>query len=108
MVLGIFFGASTGYWNRIESLKVLKDQNKLHEDKSLAGRLDLMVTGIKVFPDHFFIGSGPGQFGRTYIDSKRKDSTIYYAYSRDYPAAHNLYLEFAVENGIFGIFVFSL
>jgi O-antigen ligase len=107
VVLSIVFGAATGYWDRVGSLKMLHDQNQLHKDGSLTGRLDLAITGIKIFPDNFFIGSGPGQFGRKIIEYKRKDTMIHLRNVREYPAAHNLYLEFAVENGIFGIFVLS-
>jgi O-antigen ligase len=103
----IFFGAATGYWERVRSLSALQDQNKFERDRSIEGRIDLARTGILLFQDNILIGAGPGQFGRKYLDNKAKSSAVRYRIPTRTPAAHNLYLEFTVENGILGISVLS-
>jgi O-antigen ligase len=103
----IFFGAATGYWERVRSLSTIQDQNKFERDGSIEGRLDLVKTGILLFQDNILIGAGPGQFGRKYLDYKAKSFAVRYRIPTRTPAAHNLYLEFAVENGILGISVLS-
>ena len=96
----IFFG--------VESLKTIQGQNRIKRDSSIEGRIDLLRTGLIIFKDNILIGSGPGQFGKKYLEYKTKRSLVRSSIPRITPAAHNLYLEFAVENGILGISVLSI
>jgi O-antigen ligase len=105
LTCSIFFGAATGYWERVGTLSSLQEQNKLNRDGSLDGRLELVRTGVILFKDNLIIGAGPGQFGATFLDYKSKSSLVGYGTLGKTPAAHNLYLEFAVENGLLGISV---
>jgi O-antigen ligase len=103
----IIFGATTGYWERVGTLSSLQEQKKLNRDGSLDGRLELARTGVILFKDNLLIGAGPGQFGKTFLDYKSRSSLVGYRTPESTPAAHNLYLEFAVENGLLGISVLS-
>jgi O-antigen ligase len=103
LIGAILFGAATGYWDRVGTLTTLKHQKNMSMDGSLESRLDLAKTGILLFKENVFIGAGPGQFGRKYLEYKSKRSLVRDQFPRITPAAHNLYLEFAVENGILGI-----
>jgi O-antigen ligase len=103
----IFFGAATGYWERVGTLSSLQEQKKMDRDSSLDGRLELVRTGGILFKNNLILGAGPGQFGATFLDYKTKSSLVGYGTLEKTPAAHNLYLEFAVENGLLGISVLA-
>ena len=104
----IIFGAAIGYWDRVETLATLKNQDNLSTDGPFRGRLALTRTGILLFKENVLIGVGPGQFGRKFLEFETKRFSSPIIHKRQVaPAAHNIYLEFAVENGIFGISVLS-
>jgi O-antigen ligase len=74
-------------------------------DGAIRGRMTQMIAAAHVFADHPFIGVGTGmyryysqQYGRE-IGLKAVTGTI---------RAHDLYLEIAAENGIFGLMCFLL
>lgn len=100
----LIFGASSGYWDRIDTLRTGNEKGH-----SLEYRIDLLKKGTSLFYQNILIGVGPGQFGRNYMKLKRDNSLIVIgSTTTNGPAAHNLFLEFAVENGICGIILLLL
>ncbi len=107
--------APDSYKERIGSL--VTGQEK-HGGRSLESRSKLLYQGVTIFLQHPILGVGPGNFGTAYMKSLNTEgfssnSGLSIA-SNTNLAAHNLYLEFLVENGIVGgvlllsIFIISL
>lgn len=98
LLIGIvIFGAATDYWDRVDTLRTGEEKGR-----SLEGRINLVKGGTVLFLQNSLLGVGPGQFGQNYLKWRVTNSSgigLGYAPS----VAHNLFLEFAVENGIFGI-----
>lgn len=90
------FGSVTGYWDRVETLSTWEE-----EGSSLDGRLDLLKKGTDLFLQNILIGVGPGNFEENYLKSRTE--TCLGGPRIKGAVAHNLFLEHAVENGIFGI-----
>jgi O-antigen ligase len=97
LCLLVLFAAPQNYWDRMQTLVSGKD---LHQGHSLAGRSQLQFVGLALFIDNPIFGVGAGNFGESFarygaggslnIGSKHAASV-----------AHNMYLEFFVENGMF-------
>lgn len=93
------------YWDRMETL--ITGQEK-HGSKSLESRLLLQKKGLNIFIDHPMLGVGPGNYGRAFIERSRlaggigsSHSTLSTKGDRGI-VAHNMHLEFLVENGMIG------
>jgi len=95
------FGFATDYWSRINTLKTGEFQGQ-----SLESRTDFVKKGLVIFYENMLTGVGPGEFGKKYMQMKSGNFMI--SNSKKGPVAHNLYLEFAVENGIIGIILLLL
>jgi O-antigen ligase len=82
------------YLERMETVTEVGDA----DDKSLDHRLHFVVLGVEVFIRHPILGVGLGNFGTAIseIDPKFGPGQ----------AAHNMYLEFFVENGLFAGLLF--
>jgi len=105
-VIGLLLGAvaltfaPTSYWERMQTLVY----GEAKQSVSLKGRSQLLREGIALFFDYPVLGVGPGNFGTALIsDTALSKKQISHGGNRDTPiVAHNLYLEFFVENGVIG------
>ena len=98
----------------------LTSTQKATGDGSIAARLDLLLTGAKVFAQRPILGVGPGNFGHAMIAYKLRgdvDAKVpeYLFGDKDkLPVAHNMFLEVFAELGViggllfFGVVYFSL
>jgi len=102
MVLAVTL-APDSYKERIESL--VTGQEK-HGSKSLESRSKLLSQGLTVFMNHPVLGVGAGNFGAAFMESLNSaefsGSSGLAITGNTHLAAHNMYLEFFVENGIIG------
>jgi O-antigen ligase len=121
-VIGIVLGASflalapQRYWDRMEGVVTGKEEHGAH---SIMNRRQLQIRGISIFFDHPVLGVGPGNFGIAYATKFEKKGlaaltgdTVAETYASGFGVAHNMYLEFFVENGLVGgtlmLFIFFL
>lgn len=95
---GIFLAASFlaiaphSYWDRMDTMRTGHEE---HGSRSLKNRERLQMGGLNVFMEHPVFGVGPGNFGQAYLQ--------YLGFQQaGGGVAHNMYLEFFVENGFFG------
>ena len=110
LFLLVLFAAPQNYWDRMQTLVSGKD---LHQGQSLVGRSQLQFVGLALFMDNPILGVGAGNFGESFA---RYDASGSLNIGSKHAAsvAHNMYLEFFVENGIFsgllflGIFFFAI
>ncbi len=73
----------------------------LKQDTSMAYRLEIWQTALRIFQDHPFWGTGMGTTWY-YIPQYSNSISTFIAHS------HNLYLHLAVEAGFFGLFAFLI
>ncbi len=102
-VLIIFIFLPDGYKQRVLSVGQLKTS------KSLSGRWTMQRVGWEIFTDHWFKGVGFGNYGVEFNKDSNEVSDLILmlektdsSYDPDKLGAHNMYLEIAVETGIFG------
>lgn len=89
--------APVGFWARINSLVT---GHEYHGGHSIENRMMLLTHGTVILLKHPLLGVGPGNFGCALINSLRGPlQETSFGGSCD-SAAHNLFLEFSVENGI--------
>jgi O-antigen ligase len=104
------------YWDRMQGVVTGKEE---HGARSIMSRKQLQIRGISMFFDHPILGVGPGNFGLAYIRKYEKKGIIgstgnieRETYATSLGVAHNMHLEFFVENGFIGgtlmLFVFFL
>ena len=91
---GILF-MSSGYWERMETISTIGNSG----DGSLQERYRFAQVGIGTFLDHPVLGVGIGNFGEAL-------AAVDPQYAGTNKVAHNMYLEFFVENGAFAGIVF--
>lgn len=78
---------------------------------SFYGRIQLWVTSLKIWKDHFFLGAGTGQFLNGYFNSNKDLMNILWyrknfgAWSSEVTDAHNLILQFSSEWGLVGFLI---
>jgi len=94
----------------VDRIETLVTGQEKHGGKSMNNRLELQMTGIKLFLDNPVIGVGPGNFGLAYIQDKKPGYTPSKGsdFSHSYGVAHNMHLEMFVETGLFGGLLFEL
>ncbi len=93
--------APSSYWDRMESL--YKGSNR---GSSLKNRSEFVVNGLKIFSDNPLLGVGPGNFGQA---NDRVNTGVIIKKQGQAHAAHNMYLQFFVENGLFsGMFFLTI
>lgn len=87
----------------IETARLLLGDADIVGDPAVIQRISVMRAAMRMFADNPLFGVGPGQF-----------PTNYEVYSLRYaldmtapPAAHNLYLEIAAEQGVAGLILFA-
>jgi hypothetical protein len=102
--------APDSYKDRMETLTSGQEQ---HGGKSLEGRANLLKTGVLIFFDNIALGVGPGNFGRAFVSRTQQgsmSSSNGHGSSSSGPVAHNLYLQFFVENGLIvgGLFLYVI
>jgi len=109
MVLAIAFAvmAPRSYWDRMQTL--VSGQEK-HQSQSLKSRYTLQKIGMDIFLDYPVLGVGPGNFSPVFMDRFLPTAGGRFAREsvgseRTYAVAHNMYLEFFVENGMIGGFL---
>ncbi|WP_161949115.1 O-antigen ligase family protein [Desulfomicrobium norvegicum] len=106
----VLFAAPQNYWNRMQTLVSGKD---LHQGHSLSSRSQLQFVGLALFMDNPILGVGAGNFGESFA-RYGTDSSLNIGSKHAASVAHNMYLEFFVENGLFsgllflGIFFFAI
>ncbi|MHB8257926.1 MAG: O-antigen ligase family protein [Acidiferrobacterales bacterium] len=89
--------APLGFWTRINSLVTGHEH---HGGHSLKNRLMLLTHGTGILLKHPLLGVGPGNFGCALIDSLGGTLQATDFGGSCGSAAHNLFLQFFVENGV--------
>lgn len=110
LIVAAFFVvlAPRTYWTRMNTMVTGKEQ---HYGQSLKGRARLQRVGIEIFFNNPILGVGPGNFGRAFLAVNLPGSKPGVSRLIDEETsivAHNMYLEFFVENGILGGVLFLM
>ena len=79
---------------RYTALLIAAQGESLAQDGSLSERNELRHQAIDLFHDHWFVGVGPGNFGR---------ASGYVPLEGNLQGAHNSYLQIAAEDGLLGL-----
>lgn len=91
------------YWDRMETLITRHEE---HGGSSLQKRAKLQLVGLEIFMENCVFGVGPGNFGKAYMQHVGGMQG-----SIGGGVAHNMYLEYFVENGFLGgaliVYVFA-
>jgi O-antigen ligase len=95
LVSSLLVLAPHSYWERMQTLITGHDQ---HGGASLYGRVMLLKVGLTTLADHPLLGVGPGNYGAAF--AKHASRLTRLQSSDPYPVAHNMYLQFFVENGL--------
>lgn len=101
-ITSVGFMASDRYWQRMGTLISGEGTGV-----SISGRSHLLTAGAKIFINNPILGVGPGNFGNSpelYTESGRALGMSHQHAGVEKgkkPVAHNLYLEFFVETGLF-------
>ncbi|OQW65359.1 MAG: hypothetical protein BVN29_10120 [Nitrospira sp. ST-bin5] len=95
--------APQSYWTRMETLTKGKE---LQGSSSLNKRAELQRRGVEIFLSNPILGVGPNNFGESFLlaGQNRGGSGARIGSNADKGfglVAHNMYLEFFVENGLF-------
>lgn len=102
LVATLIIFAPHSYFERIATLYTGREQ---HSGESLQKRLILLQAGFQLFLDSPIMGTGPGTFGIAFMNhlpvTVRNNNP-------EFAVAHNMYLEFFVENGLIGGVLFLL
>ncbi|OUS12718.1 hypothetical protein A9Q89_04770 [Gammaproteobacteria bacterium 53_120_T64] len=109
MVVFVSLTAPASYWERVGTLVYGEKRGSV----SMTGRTFLLNTGLKSFVDNPVLGVGPGNFGNISNFNPGLNSLFF---GKDHAGvesgkkavAHNMYLEFFVENGVFGGLLFLI
>ncbi len=97
--VGLLFTPET-YWERINTLVTGEERGR-----SLSGRMMYVERGVGAFMNNPALGVGMGNFGKAI--SITNSSAVYVGQQKtDHKAAHNMYLEFFVENGLIAGIIF--
>lgn len=95
MLSAIFLAMSPkSYWERMDTLLTGRED---HGSASLQHRAELQRVGLEMFLERPVLGVGPGNFGEAYAQHVGGIQA-----SEVGGVAHNMYLEFFVENGFLG------
>lgn len=94
VLIAFFFCILTpqNYWERIETLITGQERYRSH---SLENRSLLQKRGLAIFVTRPVLGVGPGNFGNAFAG---RSGYV----GEGLSVAHNMYLEFFVENGLVG------
>jgi len=76
------------------------------EDISTMERVHRWVAGGRMLSDRPWFGFGPANFYNTYRDYTLNEFKTYVSNNPEKSGIHNYYLMIAVEQGIFGLFIF--
>lgn len=98
VIAGLLF-ASTQFLDRMDTLRSTGGS----VDHSLNARYQFVESGIEIFWNNPALGVGIGNFGRALIAVNR---SFNHGDERLEIVAHNMYLEFFVENGVFAGLLF--
>jgi len=94
-----------GYTERMNTIFTGKELKK-DQSTSIDMRKDLQKKGFEIMMNNLLVGVGPGNFGRAFFsqvsDSNIKREMNWANKENVELAAHNMYLEFFSENGVFG------
>jgi O-antigen ligase len=103
IVLVVAFAAMAprSYWERMGTLATGKES---HGGRSLNNRLELQRRGLQILMANPILGIGPGNFGTAFASIKGTGGLVIShkpkpTDDRSFAVAHNLHLEFFVENG---------
>jgi O-antigen ligase len=96
--------APQSYWERMETLIT---GHEAHLGQSLQNRARLQKIGVGIFLDYPLLGIGPGNFSAVFLERFSPSSggiaaKIALKPDQTYAVAHNMYLEFLIENGFIG------
>lgn len=96
--------APQAYWSRMETLVSGKE---LKTSGSMQHRSELQRKGLSILVEHPILGVGPDNFGEAFLGAGRSGKvSVATGRGRNNTepglVAHNMYLEFFVENGLFG------
>ena len=94
--------APSSYWDRVNSIFTGKDLNR---GSSMDHRKNLQKAGLDLALDNLAIGVGSGNFGSAFF-AARNNARMGNFTGNSSLVAHNMYLEFLVENGFFGLGLF--
>jgi len=101
--------APSSYWARMSTMVNWKEQ---HQSHSLRNRATLQQVGAGIFFQYPLLGVGPGNFGRAFFAETlpvgKTLSTRSTDVEKTFTVAHNMFLEFFVENGVLGGVLFLL
>lgn len=97
LVAGLLAVAPHSYWDRMTTLVT---GHEPHGERSLSSRVTLLKAGLITLADHPLLGVGPGNFGEAF--AQRTTKLTHLRSAGPYPVAHNMYLQFFVENGLIG------
>lgn len=98
--------APKSYWQRMESMVTGEEQ---HGSKSISNRVLLQKRGVAMLFERPALGVGPGNFGLAYAVKYENPGLLVHrgrglseTYIQNFGVAHNMHLEFFVENGLLG------
>jgi len=106
LVMTAALAAPQSYRDHIMTLITLREP---HGGISLQSREQLLIGGLTILKEHSALGVGAGNFGRAFVMQTAADTG---SFNSDAiidtvgGVAHNMYLEFFVENGVIGGVVF--
>lgn len=110
LILSVFFGALLSseriagtVTNRFSTF------DNLEEDKSFMVRVLMNQKALRLFQEAPIIGVGPGRFTKSSTELDIPEILAYKSQAQfDSKSAHNSYLSFLAENGLFGAIPFGL
>jgi O-antigen ligase len=108
LLLGVYAYNQTGLRERLESLGT----RAIHGGTMHSDRLPLLRTGLEILEGRFLFGLGPGRYDDQvrahFRDSSNETETRDVKFARKYLPihSHNLYLQLALELGVFGLLGF--
>ncbi|NMC80252.1 MAG: hypothetical protein GYA59_12885 [Chloroflexi bacterium] len=107
LILIVFTVMPTEYTARIQSLTSLfsPDSGGLQSEASFRGRASELSVGWLMFLDHPILGVGLNNYPSHYIEYS---SLVGLDPRFEERSAHDLYIEIAAEQGIFGLLIFGL
>ena len=93
-----------GFWGRIEGLRYQINHSRDPNGHSLLQRFEAWKTGLEIYKDHYFLGTGTGDvddaFKEKYRENKSKLNSV------NQIRAHNMYLTSLLTFGPIGLLLF--
>jgi len=109
LLMGLAALSPQSYMDRMATLFTGREEFQSH---SLKKRATLQKIGLEIFMANPFIGVGPGNFSKAFMEKYRPgqfvNTSLNTKGTKTFAVAHNMYLEFFVENGLLGGSLFLL